>query len=92
MRYVIAFLLLCSSAWGQMLCTPSGEDLADLLRDQHKEERAGAGISSGGHVTTLWVGKHTWTLVTNLPDGRACLMDAGDQWIPATFPPSGESS
>src|SRR5690349_9278889 len=52
-----------------------------LLADQYKEEPVGIGLAQPGQVLEVFASSGgTWTMVMTMPDGKACLIAAGNNW------------
>lgn len=56
------------------------------LQQKHGETVTGVGLAGGAAVIELWSSPETgsWTLLMTRPDGRACLMAAGQSWTGAS--------
>lgn len=69
-----------SPASAQSACGPR-EQLVKLLADQYKEDPVGIGLSQPGQILEVFASSNgSWTMVMTMPDGRACLIAAGDNW------------
>jgi hypothetical protein len=69
-----------SPAIAQSACGPR-EQLVKLLADQYKEDPVGMGLSQPGQVLEVFASSNgSWTMVMTLPDGKACMIAAGDNW------------
>lgn len=69
-----------SPANAQTSCGPR-EQLVKLLADQYKEDPVGIGLAQPGSVLEVFASSAgTWTMVMTMPDGKACLIAAGDNW------------
>ena len=69
-----------SPASAQSACGPR-EQLVKLLSDQYKEESVGMGLSQPGQVLEVFASSNgSWTMVMTMPDGKACMIAAGDNW------------
>jgi len=69
-----------SSAQTQASCGPRHE-LVKLLSDRYKEDPVGIGLSQPGQVLEVFASQAgTWSMVMTMPDGKACLIAAGDNW------------
>ncbi|MCC2650023.1 MAG: hypothetical protein K0R61_2624 [Microvirga sp.] len=69
-----------SPASAQSACGPR-EQLVKLLADQYKEDPVGMGLSQPGQILEVFASSNgSWTMVMTMPDGRACLIAAGDNW------------
>ena len=69
-----------SPASAQSACGPR-EQLVRLLADQYKEDPVGIGLSQPGQVLEVFASSTgSWTMVMTMPDGKACMIAAGDNW------------
>jgi hypothetical protein len=69
-----------SSANAQSACGPR-EQLVKILTDQYKEDPVGIGLSQPGQVLEVFASSNgSWTMVMTMPDGKACMIAAGDNW------------
>ncbi len=69
-----------SPASAQSACGPR-EQLVKLLADQYKEDPVGMGLSQPGQVLEVFASSNgSWTMVMTMPDGKACMIAAGDNW------------
>ncbi len=70
-------------------CAPRAELLA-ALADRYGERPLAAGPTNGGALLELLARPDgtSWSLIIDMPGGRACLLAAGTDWAPA--PPPGE--
>jgi hypothetical protein len=86
-RPLVSFVILgavvalgSSSASAQSSCGPR-EQLVKLLADQYRENPVGIGLAQPGRVLEVFASSAgTWTMVMTMPDGKACLIAAGDNW------------
>jgi len=74
------FALATAPAGAQSSCGPR-EQLVKLLSDQYKEDPIGIGLAQPGQVLEVFASSNgTWSMVMTMPDGKACLIAAGDNW------------
>ncbi|MEE1612043.1 hypothetical protein [Microvirga sp. CF3016] len=67
-------------ASAQTSCGPR-EQLVKLLADQYKEDPVGMGLAQPGQVLEVFASSNgSWTMVMTMPDGKACMIAAGDNW------------
>lgn len=67
-----------SAASAQSSCGPR-EQLVKLLADQYKEDPVGIGLAQPGQVLEVFASSNgSWTMVMTMPDGKTCLIAAGD--------------
>ena len=73
-------VIAASPATAQSACGPR-EQLVKLLADQYKENPVGMGLSQPGQILEVFASsKGSWTMVMTMPDGKACMIAAGDNW------------
>ncbi|NBJ12037.1 hypothetical protein [Microvirga arsenatis] len=73
-------LLAPAPAEAQAACGPR-EQLVKLLSDQYKEDPVGIGLAQPGQVLEVFASSNgSWTMVMTMPDGKACMIAAGDNW------------
>jgi hypothetical protein len=62
-------------------CAPRDRLVAHLA-DRFGEARQSIGLASGSRVVEMFASPDTgtWTLVMTTPDGRACIIGAGQAW------------
>ncbi|WP_243368743.1 hypothetical protein [Microvirga solisilvae] len=71
---------LASDASAQTSCGPR-EQLVKVLADQYKEDPVGIGLAQPGQVLEVFASQGgSWSMVMTMPDGKACLIAAGDNW------------
>lgn len=69
-----------SDAAAQASCGPR-DQLVKLLADQYKEDPVGIGLAQPGQVLEVFASQGgSWSMVMTMPDGKACLIAAGDNW------------
>lgn len=56
--------------------------VVERLRTNYGEERTGAGLSDSRGIIEVYASRNTgtWTILLTLPDGRSCLIAAGESW------------
>jgi hypothetical protein len=65
----------------------SRPDFIAFLKGHFGEVEVGQGLSSRGHLVEIFVSPAgNWTILLSQPNGRACLVDAGEAW--AMVPPA----
>lgn len=75
-----SLLLVPSDAAAQATCGPR-DQLVKLLADQYKEDPVGMGLAQPGQVLEVFASQAgSWSMVMTMPDGKACLIAAGDNW------------
>jgi hypothetical protein len=61
-------------------CGPHDE-VAAMLRMEHKEELVGYGLSNKGSLTEFFASPEgTWTVLVTPPIGPSCMVAEGDFW------------
>lgn len=83
-------ILATHAGYGQTTpdCAPRAQVLA-VLADRFQETRRGMGLAGPQQVVELFASGATgsWTLTVTLPDGRMCLIAAGQAWEGVADPP-----
>jgi hypothetical protein len=75
-----AIFALSSETSAQASCGPRGQ-LVKLLADHYKETPIGIGLAQPGQVLEVFASQgRSWSMVMTMPDGKACLIAAGDNW------------
>jgi hypothetical protein len=74
-----------TSIAGQLAVTqlPCGTktEMLEILTKTYGEREVAHGIANTGALAQLFVGpKGTWTIVATSPDGKSCLIGAGQDW------------
>lgn len=90
---LLACILYAPMAWGGPLCMDREDAIAALAR-QYDEHLVAIGIANTGALVERLesAGGKTWTLIATTPDGRSCLIAAGDSWTPYVAKVKGEAS
>jgi hypothetical protein len=85
-RIVVPLIAACcvaaaTAASAQMACTTRSE-AAKLLDAQYSEEPVAMGLASNGGVIEVFASKagQSWTILITMPDGRSCVLAAGESW------------
>lgn len=69
-----------SEALAQASCGPR-DQIVKVLADQYQEDPVGIGLARPGQVIEVFASQAgTWSMVMTMPDGKACLIAAGDNW------------
>jgi hypothetical protein len=69
-----------SEAAAQASCGPR-DQIVKVLADQYKEDPVGIGLAQPGQVLEVFASQAgSWSMVMTMPDGKACLIAAGDNW------------
>jgi hypothetical protein len=75
-----SLLVAPSLAHAQASCGPR-DQLVKLLADQYKEDPVGIGLAQPGQVLEVFASQAgTWSMVMTMPDGKSCLIAAGNNW------------
>lgn len=72
--------VLASSASAQTLCGERQNFISHLGKNHHEATTAMGLTSSGKVIEVLTSEKGTWTIIVTNPDGRSCLIAAGEDW------------
>jgi hypothetical protein len=77
-----ALALLASPASAQQPTACGDRDeVLGTLKGQYKEIPTGFGMTVGGQVIELLTSEEgSWTLLLSMPNGRSCLIGAGEGW------------
>lgn len=67
------------------------DQLVATLSQKYKESRRGYGLSNKYQVLELYASDNgTWTAVVTTPDGKSCIVAAGEAWTEQKPIPAGE--
>jgi hypothetical protein len=91
---VAALALAPVAATAQVLCGKRADFLKHLDAN-HREAPTAMGLTSTGRVIeVLTSDTGSWTIIITGPDGKTCLVAAGEAWqtLGRTPPPPGEAS
>ena len=72
--------LLAPSASAQTLCGERQNFISHLGKNHHEATTAMGLTSSGKVIEVLTSEKGSWTIIVTNPDGRSCLIAAGEDW------------
>jgi hypothetical protein len=76
----LPLLIEPSAASAQISCGPR-DQLVKVLAEQYKEDPVGIGLTQPGQVLEVFASQAgSWSMVMTMPDGKACLIAAGDNW------------
>jgi hypothetical protein len=87
-RQTLAPIVICSamvalglsSATAQTSCGPR-EQLVKVLAERYEENPVGIGLAQPGQVVEIFASSSgSWTMLMTMPDGKACLIAAGENW------------
>lgn len=72
---------IVGAAQAQQICEPRG-DVIRHLADNYAEAPVAMGLSSNGGVVEILTNqeKTTWTILITMPDGKTCMIAAGESW------------
>ena len=59
--------------------------ITERLQTKYGETFAGGGLRDAKSIVEVWFSEAqgTWTILVTLPDGRACIMASGTNWLEA---------
>ena len=79
MASVVVFA--ADAAAGQDAC-PARETVSEYLASEFHEEPIAMGLANNGGVIELYTSldRTTWTIMITMPDGRSCMLAAGQAW------------
>lgn len=82
-----ALCTVSSSVHAQQLCGPR-QAVVDRLSNQYGETRRSMGLGTNNGVVEVYASDQTgtWTITITLPDGRTCLMAAGESYEDSVDP------
>jgi hypothetical protein len=65
----------------QMPCSERSEVLSQL-GNKYKEAPSAVGIANNGGLIEVLTSKDgsTWTIILSMPNGKSCLLAAGEEW------------
>ncbi len=80
---VFATIALASiPAVAQTECADHNQ-ITDRLATKYSESRVGIGLDGNGRVVEVFASRQgSWTILVTFPDGRTCLIAAGEDWQP----------
>ena len=66
-------------------CAPHAEALA-LLQNKYQERRIAIGVTTAGGLVEVLASADgaTWTILVTAPNGRSCIVSAGEGWTAIT--------
>ena len=81
---LLALVLLLgvqSSASAQSVCKTHAE-VTKQLESRHSESQVGIGLASNGSVVEVFSTDDgsSWTIVMTMPNGKSCVVAAGEGW------------
>ena len=77
---VLAAFFMPAVASAQPICG-ARQSLLDNLAKHHGAAPVAVGLAASGQVVEVLVGRTgSWSIVVSNPDGRSCLMGAGEGW------------
>ena len=83
-KMTLLAIALSSPAFGQAQCGDRTAIIAELAT-KYDETRLGGGIDGAGALIEVFTSDAgTWTAIMTMPDGRTCMVAAGENW--ETFP------
>jgi hypothetical protein len=83
-----------STSWTPAVAQAScGErrEIVTSLEQRFEETPVGIGLMQPGRVLELLVSESgSWTLLVTMPNGRSCIISAGEHWEGSTIPVKGD--
>ena len=72
-------------AQAQMACGKRAQ-VVKMLESRNAETPVSVGLAANGAVVEVFatVDGTSWTILMSMPDGRTCLMAAGESWMSVT--------
>ena len=87
---ITLIVTLIATVAGAAAPCASRSDFIAFLKDNFGEVGVGQGLSNRGHLVEVFVSPAgSWTILLSQPDGRSCLVDAGEAWV--MVPSAGQS-
>lgn len=83
---IAVMLLLGAEARAQLTQTPlpchSHAEIARQLHDRYDEVPVSLGLQGNGNLLQVYSSTRTgtWTVVSTMPNGVACILAAGERW------------
>lgn len=78
---VLATLLVSFEANAQSSICGKRDEIVARLESGYQEFSAAMGMATNGHLVELYTSDTgTWTLMLTSPEGRSCLIAAGENW------------
>jgi hypothetical protein len=77
-----AAMLACAPAMaGTMPCSDRG-DVLSQLEEKYRETPHAIGVENHGGLIEVLTAPDgaTWTIILSLPNGKSCLLAAGEEW------------
>lgn len=79
-RMSLLGIALSSPAFGQAQCGDRDAFIAELAT-KYDETRLGGGLDGAGALIEVFTSQAgTWTALMTTPDGRTCMVAAGNSW------------
>lgn len=77
MKLVFAMIALGAPAFADTVCG-SRDEVSRALSQTYGEQTRFTGLSDGGNLTELWVGRAgSWTVTMTTPEGVTCILAVG---------------
>ncbi len=87
---VTATCFSVTPAIAQAICGSRDQIITSLER-KFDEEPVGIGLMPPGRAVELLVSESgSWTLLVTMPNGRSCIVSAGENWERRALPPKGD--
>ena len=77
---LIAFTLATQAAAQTVPCAPRERVLSFVIDTRGEQRLATGAVHNGASIDLFAAESGSWSLVLNLPDGRACLLANGDRF------------
>ena len=79
-----ALILVAQQGHAAPHCGPRATLVAQLA-DRYRESRRGLGLAANAALVEVFAADTgSWTIITTLPDGTACLVASGENWMQQT--------
>ncbi len=82
---VVGAAAFSNGASAQEACGPR-EQVVKMLEQRHGEAPVSMGLAMNGSVVEVFstVDGTSWSLLMTMPDGRTCMIAAGESWMSVT--------
>lgn len=80
-----------TSADAQRMICEDRDRLIDILGERFEETQRAFGLQNDGRVFELYASPDgSWSALITMPDGRSCLIAAGEAWTTVAPAPEGD--
>jgi len=80
LAFGVALAFGAGAAQAEMLCGERDQIIGELKKTW-EEDRTAIGLSNNGGVLEVFSSEQgTWTLLLTMPEGKTCMIGAGEHW------------